>query len=647
MQPKLFAQFGGQGSGWLEELRSLNFSHAHAPGSTLTKKIIACALDALKGELAEASSLGLDHLMPLGLDVSDWINAESNAPPSEYLSRAPISYPCIGLTQMSQYSSTWTNLAAKGGDMISMLSGATGHSQGLAAAVVVAMSQTEEQLVENTVIIVRYLFWHGLRMQQVSQRLDITGSPMLTIKAPSSSVVEALLATANAKFNQEALPPLRLSLINAHNTFVVSGHPKQLAVLNDMLLRAAADPSETTAKVLFSARKPSMFANYLDTSAPFHSDLLKEAECLVMQDLKRLGLSISRDQLLVPVFSSFDGSDLSKGDGDLLAEMVSLQTTRPVNWPACISPMVIAGSPGFVLDFGPGAERGAATLSARALQGTSTAVVVATTLQNPTGKLVDLAQILHEHRERSGESCTPATLPGILLSAASSSVRSWEAEFALRLEHGTVQSRFTMLTGRPPIMVAGMTPTTSEKGIRLVAAVAKAGYLCELAAGGLSRPAMFERAIQELMAASSPGTPIHLNLLYLNAKQWRFQFPLLLSLRKSGAPIESITIAAGIPSAEKAADILDQAQAAGLRFVSFKPGSANAIRSVVALARLRPSMPIVIQWTGGRGGGHHSTEDFHEPLLETYALIRRQPNVVLVVGSGFGDAVGIQPYLTG
>jgi fatty acid synthase subunit beta len=195
-------------------------------------------------------------------------------------------------------------------------------------------------------------------------------------------------------------------------------------------------------------------------------------------------------------------------------------------------------------------------------------------------------------------------------------------------------------------MVAGMTPTTSEKGIPLVAAVAKAGYLCELAAGGLSRPAMFEKAIYDLMDASEPGTPIHLNLLYLNAKQWRFQLPLLISLRKAGAPIESVTIAAGIPTPDKAAVILSQLQAAGIRFVSFKPGSANAIRSVVALARTT-TMPIVIQWTGGRGGGHHSCEDFHEPLLETYALIRSQPNVLLVVGSGFGDAAGIQPYLTG
>lgn len=54
-----------------------------------------------------------------------------------------------------------------------------------------------------------------------------------------------------------------------------------------------------------------------------------------------------------------------------------------------------------------------------------------------------------------------------------------------------------------------------------------------------------------------------------------------------------------------------------------------------------------MEWTGGRAGGHHSFEDFHQPILETYASIRRQPNIVLVGGSGFGGADDTLPYLTG
>ena len=56
---------------------------------------------------------------------------------------------------------------------------------------------------------------------------------------------------------------------------------------------------------------------------------------------------------------------------------------------------------------------------------------------------------------------------------------------------------------------------------------------------------------------------------------------------------------------------------------------------------------LVLQWTGGRGGGHHSFEDHHAPMLTKYGAIRREKNIVLVCGSGFGDAKGSMPYLTG
>ena len=46
-------------------------------------------------------------------------------------------------------------------------------------------------------------------------------------------------------------------------------------------------------------------------------------------------------------------------------------------------------------------------------------------------------------------------------------------------------------------------------------------------------------------------------------------------------------------------------------------------------------------------GGYRSFEDFHQPILAIYASIRQQPNIALVVGSGFGGANDCWPYLTG
>lgn len=62
---------------------------------------------------------------------------------------------------------------------------------------------------------------------------------------------------------------------------------------------------------------------------------------------------------------------------------------------------------------------------------------------------------------------------------------------------------------------------------------------------------------------------------------------------------------------------------------------------------MHANFPIVLQWTSGRGGGHHSFEDFNQPILDTYAEIRQCENVVLVAGSGFGSAEYMFPYISG
>ena len=103
-------------------------------------------------------------------------------------------------------------------------------------------------------------------------------------------------------------------------------------------------------------------------------------------------------------------------------------------------------------------------------------------------------------------------------------------------------------------------------------------------------------------------------------------------------------IAAGVPSLENANEILSQLRDAGLRHVAFKPGSTDSIKQVVAIAEANPEFPIILQWTGGRAGGHHSFEDFHQPLLRTYADIRKQKNIVLVAGCFFFFSLSNFPY---
>jgi fatty acid synthase subunit alpha len=118
-------------------------------------------------------------------------------------------------------------------------------------------------------------------------------------------------------------------------------------------------------------------------------------------------------------------------------------------------------------------------------------------------------------------------------------------------------------------------------------------------------------------------------------------------MRKEGLPIEGFCVAAGIPTTEKAVEIIDGLKAAGIRHVAFKPGSVDGIRQVVNIAAANPGFPIILQWTGGRAGGHHSFEDFHQPILATYRIKCQYDNISLIAGSGFGSADDVWEYLTG
>ncbi|EPS94075.1 hypothetical protein FOMPIDRAFT_93382 [Fomitopsis schrenkii] len=148
-----------------------------------------------------------------------------------------------------------------------------------------------------------------------------------------------------------------------------------------------------------------------------------------------------------------------------------------------------------------------------------------------------------------------------------------------------LNTAFSRLLGKPPIMVAGMIPTTVKAGF--VSAILAAGYH-ELAGGG-----------------------------HYNAAALREKF-LWQELCRESLPIEGFSVAAGIPSTEKAAEI----------------------------AASRPSS-YPSTGTDGRTGGHHSYVDFHQPILSTYSCIRQHANLSLVAGSGFGGADDVWPYLTG
>ena len=125
----------------------------------------------------------------------------------------------------------------------------------------------------------------------------------------------------------------------------------------------------------------------------------------------------------------------------------------------------------WVLDFGPGTTVG--KLFSTVAQGTGVGVVEASTV-------VD-----------RGELSTLETLP--------ERTQNW-TRFAPSIIHTSagdkVRTAFTELTGKAPVLLAGMTPTTVEPEI--VAAAANAGYWAELAGGGQVTASVFDRHVAKL-----------------------------------------------------------------------------------------------------------------------------------------------------
>ncbi|KAJ2466075.1 fatty acid synthase alpha subunit Lsd1, partial [Coemansia sp. RSA 2322] len=332
----------------------------------------------------------------------------------------------------------------------------------------------------------------------------------------------------------------------------------------------------------------------------------------------------------IAVRAGDDGHDI-RVEANLTQYLFMSICVLPVDWPLATQCSGIS----HIIDFGPGGLNGFGLLAHKSVEGLGVPVICAGALVSRSSKPYLGAKADLYKTDFADISVAP----------------NWQAMFGPKLVRTAhdgmlhIDTPMHRVLGAPTVMVAGMTPTTVNE--RFVAAINNAGYHAELAGGGMHSLNFMESKVEELVKLVKPGQGITLNCIYINQRQWSFQFPALLRLRAKGIPVAGLCIGGGVPSLDSAANIIDSLRAAGIRHVAFKPSTAEAIRHVVNIARAHADFPIVLQWTGGRAGGHHSFEDFHQPILETYATVRSCGNIVLVAGSGFGDAAGSLPYLTG
>ncbi|KAG9378266.1 Fatty acid synthase beta protein [Pyrenophora tritici-repentis] len=622
-----YAIFGGQGntSDYLQELRSLFDTYTH-----VVEPILATAEDTLRAFLRNASSSCLKHFKH-GLEITQWLQRPEGAPSKNYLLSAPVSFPLIGLLQFATYAVICWSLKKTPGEVTHIFKGMAGHSQGVVVAATLSTTTTWESLHYALVQALTVLFEIGVAAQEATPDMDIPASviaettnagegsptPMLNVAGCDLKRLQSYMNKVNGFLNESQR--VSIALINGRTNFVVAGPTLSVCALARTLRRLKASPEEFQDKKPFSSRKPEFSLQFLPISAPFHTPHLDKAVPGVLAALESVRLCPS--SFRVPVYHTHTGKDLRQpGAESIIPDLVKMILCEVDDWPL---------STGFkaathAVDFGPGGPSGVCSLLLRNKEGTGLRVILAGLAESASPELGDMAE---------------------LLSAKPTFGADWVERYSPRLvqtEGGIeIRNKMTRLLGLPPLMVAAMTPTTASW--EFVSAIVSAGYHVEFAAGGLHTAESFTDAIKSLASSIPSGRGICINIIYASPRQVRWQLPLIRKLRSEGFPIDGITFGAGVPSTEALREYLD----IGLKYLSFKPGSTSSISQVIAIARMNPDVPIVLQWTSGRGGGHHSYEDFHDPIIKMYAKIRRCDNIVLLAGSGFGGADDTYPYLSG
>ena len=422
-------------------------------------------------------------------------------------------------------------------------------------------------------------------------------TPMLSVKDITRAQVDALIERVDG-----ARGPIAVAVTNSATHYVLSGYPEDLAAFGVEVAKEHKRQAKLREEKVRGGRVFDPVLEYLDVTLPFHSPLMADA---VSQTV-----------------SWAESCDIDASHARELAAEVLL---NHVDWAARVRALMSSTDPStlWVLDFGPGNTVG--KLFSTVAQGTGVGVVEASTVAD-RAKLATL--------ESSPERTQNWTrfAPSIIHTSAGDKVRT----------------AFTELTGKAPVLLAGMTPTTVEPEI--VAAAANAGYWAELAGGGQVTAEVFDRHVAKLEEELEEGRTVEFNAMFMDRYLWNLQFGsqrIVPKKRASGTPIDGVVVSAGIPELDEAVELIHNLNAGGFPYVSFKPGTVDQIRQVVRIAKAVAPTKVLIEVEGGSAGGHHSWESLDDLLLSTYAEVREQENLVLVVGGGIGTPERGADYITG
>lgn len=580
--------FGGQGSAWLETLEELVSSAG-----------VESDLATLVGEvnlLLEPVAKELVVVRPIGFEPLSWVRAlaaEDPVPSDKHLTSAAVSIPGVLLTQIAAVRA----LARQGMDLKATPPVAVaGHSQGvLAVEALKAGGARDVELLALAQLI-------GAAGTLVARRrgISVLGDrpPMVSVTNADPERIGRLLDEF-AQDVRTVLPPV-LSIRNGRRSVVITGTPEQLSRF-ELYCQQISEKEEADRKN--KLRGGDVFSPVFDpvqVEVGFHTPRLADGIDIVGGWAEKVGLDV-----------------------ELARQLTESILVRPVDWVEEITRVNDAGAR-WILDLGPGDIL--TRLTAPVIRGLGVGIVPAAT--------------------RGGQRnlFTVGAVPEV--------ARAWSsyAPTLVRLPDGRVKlsTKFTRLTGRSPILLAGMTPTTVDAHI--VAAAANAGHWAELAGGGQVTEEIFADRVEQLAGLLEDGRTYQFNALFLDPYLWKLQVGgkrLVQKARQSGAAIDGLVVSAGIPDLEEAVELIEELGEVGISHVVFKPGTVEQIRSVIRIATEVSTKPVIAHIEGGRAGGHHSWEDLDDLLLATYSELRSRSNITVCVGGGIGTPERAADYLSG
>ncbi len=587
--------FGGQGASWLGALEEISRDSALEPELTALVNEATAILSPLAGKLLVVRPVGFDPIAwMLEEDIVDEESGETSAAPSEATLRsAAVSLPGVFLTQLAALRA----LKLQGLDpAVNAPVSVIGHSQGLIGVAAVARGgNADAELLAVAQLI-------GAAASLVGRRRGLIAvgdrAPMVAVSNADRAQLEAAIAAVAANTDSSIAP--YLSIRNGRRRFVISGAPASIDRVKEYCEQITAEQThDRDAKKRGGAVFSPVFEP-LAVEIGFHHPALGETIDLVA-----------------------DWAGLCGLDAELARELAAGVLVDPVDWVDAVEDSVAAGA-NWLLDLGPGDLL--TRMSSSTLRGTGSGIIAAAT------------------RDGQRHLLTPGATPEI--AAAWSSF----APKPVTLPDGrvVVETSFTRLTGRSPILLAGMTPTTVDA--KIVAAAANAGHWAELAGGGQVTEQIFADRVAELRTLLEPGREVQFNSLFLDPYLWKLQLGgkrLVQRARSAGAPFDGVIVTAGIPELEEAVALIEELNEVGISHVAFKPGTVAQIRSVIRIANEVPDYPVIMHIEGGRAGGHHSWEDLDDLLLDTYGELRNRSNIVICVGGGIGTPERASEYLTG